>query len=417
MNSASESVIKVLFRLLSLALPSVALLSSTEAQIVVTSTSTSNSGPGSLRQAVADAMSGETITFDGSLSGQTIPLTNGQILILNSVIIDAATLANGVTIDGQGRNRLFRCGSQTTNTFIRLTLTGGRTTGDGGAILNDSVLILNDCTLKGNTANEGGAIFDFGDLTLNRCTVFGNHARYGGGFENDGGTLTLNNSTVTGNLATNDGGGIVNFFTVTLNNSTVVSNTAFFGGGISNDDTLHLANSIVAGNTAGVSSSAQIGGPIDSSTGINLTSGNPMLAPLGNYGGPTRTMPPLPGSTAVDPAGGDTHSVFSTDQRGLPRVVNGVLDVGAVEVRPAAANEPVRITATKWLGDGSFQLGFTNQTGASFQMLAVTNVTLPAGNWPTLGPAVETPPGSGQFQFSDTQASNHSERFYRVRSP
>ena len=127
-------------------------------------------------------------------------------------------------------------------------------------------------------------------------------------------------------------------------------------------------------------------------------------------------MPPLPGSAAIDPVGGDTTSVFVTDQRGLPRVVNGIVDVGAVEVQSASA-APIQISGAEILGDGSFQLSFSNLTGASFHVLAITNVVLPTSNWPTIGPAVETPPGSGQFQFTDPQATNLPQRFYRVKSP
>ena len=399
----------------SLTLLSVLLLFSAQAQVVVTTNS--DSGPGSLRQTIAGAASGATITFDASLSGQTLALTNGLIGITQSVTIDASALAGGVIIDGHGRNSLFHCGSQTTNTFVGLTLTGGRATFGGGAILNDSLLTLSNCTLTGNIANEGGALFDFASTTLNNCTIVSNYARYGGGFENDGGgTLTLNNCTVAGNFATNDGGGILNFFTLNLSNCTVVGHQAFYGGGISIDagGTLNLNNSVVAGNTA--TFEPQISGGISSSTGVNLTSGNPMLSPLGDYGGPTPTMPPLPGSPATDPAGGNTTSVFATDQRGLPRVVNGIVDVGAVEVQSASA-APIQITGAEILGDGSFQLSFSNLTGASFHVLAITNVALPTSNWPTIGPAVETPPGSGQFQFTDPQATNLPQRFYRVKSP
>jgi hypothetical protein len=49
--------------------------------------------------------------------------------------------------------------------------------------------------------------------------------------------------------------------------------------------------------------------------------------------------------------------------------------------------------------------------------LATTNVTLPASNWTFLGFAAETPPGSGQFQFTDPGATNHPQRYYRVKSP
>jgi hypothetical protein len=396
------------------------------AQLVVTTSTDEDDGdasPGngtgtSLREAAKYANPGNTITFAPTLSGQTVSVTNGQILITKSVTINASALADGVIINGHGSNSLFHCGSQTTNTFIGLTLTGGRATFGGGALLNDSVLTVNDCTFTGNIANEGGAIFQFEPVTLNNCTIVSNYARFGGAIENDGfrGPLTLNNCTLAHNIATNEGGAILNFFTLNLSNCTVVSNQAFAGAGILNDagGPLNLHNSIVAGNTG--TFEPQISGGIASSTGVNITSGDPMLSPLGDYGGPTPTMPPLPGSPAIDPVGGQTTSTFATDQRGLPRVVNGIVDVGAVEVQPASI-APIQITGAEILGDRSFQLSFSNLASANFEVLASTNVALPTSNWPTLGSAIEMPPGSGQYQFSDPQATNLPQRFYRVRSP
>ena len=57
-----------------------------------------------------------------------------------------------------------------------------------------------------------------------------------------------------------------------------------------------------------------------------------MLAPLGNYGGPTQTMALLPGSPAID-AGSNAliPAGVTTDQRGLPRIVSGIVDIGAFE--------------------------------------------------------------------------------------
>ena len=322
-------------------------------------------------------------------------------------------------INGHGLNRLFRPVGQTTNTLIGLTLTGGYTTQDGGAILNDSVLTIDRCVIRENIANEAGAIFNFGTLTVNNSTIVGNRARFAGAIEQDGftGPVTLNNCTFAHNVATNDSGAILNFFDLILNHCTVVGNQASYGGGINDEGTLYLTNCIIAGNMAiNNPSTAQIAGSIDRSGGINIISTNAMVSPLGDYGGPTPTMPPLPGSPAIDPAGGHTNSVFATDQRGLPRVVNGIVDVGAVEVQSTSA-APIQITGAAILGDGSFQLSLSNLTGASFQVLASTNVALPASNWPTLGLASEMPPGSGQFQFTDPQATNHVQRYYRVKSP
>ena len=69
------------------------------------------------------------------------------------------------------------------------------------------------------------------------------------------------------------------------------------------------------------------------------------------------------------------------------------------------------------LGDGSFQFHFTgNPSGTNCRVLASPNLAAPLNTWSNLGPATETPPGSGQFQFTDHQAPNYPRRFYRVTS-
>jgi CSLREA domain-containing protein len=61
------------------------------------------------------------------------------------------------------------------------------------------------------------------------------------------------------------------------------------------------------------------------------------LGALGNYFGPTQTIPLLAGSPAID-AGANALAVdasgnpLTTDQRGLPRVSNSTVDIGAFEV-------------------------------------------------------------------------------------
>jgi hypothetical protein len=67
---------------------------------------------------------------------------------------------------------------------------------------------------------------------------------------------------------------------------------------------------------------------LGTATGPEHLAAAPLLAPLGDYGGLTPTMPPLPGSTAID-AG--TVTSFTTDQRGLARPNGPSTDLGAVE--------------------------------------------------------------------------------------
>ena len=58
---------------------------------------------------------------------------------------------------------------------------------------------------------------------------------------------------------------------------------------------------------------------------------DPLLGPLQDNGGPTFTMALLPGSPAID-AGNNAHAT-DWDQRGegFPRIVNGIIDIGAFE--------------------------------------------------------------------------------------
>src|SRR5438477_2388621 len=54
----------------------------------LTVTNNFDSGPGSLRAAIAAASSGDTINFANSLKGQTITLTTGQLAISKNLDIE-----------------------------------------------------------------------------------------------------------------------------------------------------------------------------------------------------------------------------------------------------------------------------------------------------------------------------------------
>jgi uncharacterized repeat protein (TIGR01451 family) len=137
------------------------------------------------------------------------------------------------------------------------------------------------------------------------------------------------------------------------------------GGGVYNDNlnggTVTMANTIVAQNSAAnapdffgtvSSSDHDLIGDGTGSTGFSAAHGdqvgttaapiNPMLTPLQNNGGPTWTMAPLPGSPAID-KGDNVAARAAVDQRGLPRIVNKTIDVGAVEYQ---ADVRVTLSAT-----------------------------------------------------------------------
>jgi hypothetical protein len=92
------------------------------------------------------------------------------------------------------------------------------------------------------------------------------------------------------------------------------------------------------------------------------------LAPLGDYGGPTPTMPPSPGSLAFN--AGDNADTPDTDQRGLPRIVLGFIDIGAVELQPSEFGDP---------GEGpGIRLAALDNPAATVALVPARNGTTPA---------------------------------------
>lgn len=79
----------------------------------------------------------------------------------------------------------------------------------------------------------------------------------------------------------------------------------------------------------------------------------------------------------------------------------------------AAVSRPW-LTTSMWLGNGGFRFGFTNVSGVTFTVVGSTDLALPISNWPVLGTATESPPGSGQYQFTNRSATLSAQRFYRV---
>ena len=189
-------------------------------------------------------------------------------------------------------------------------------------------------TFSNNTAVAGAGIYLLGSVvTMTNCTLNDNcetwdnlDALGGGGILVYGGDLTMANCTLSDNSASN-GGGITNCGTLSVTSCTLSGNTAWFsGGGIYNYGDLAVTSTIVAGNQA--PSQPDIFGWSDTNPvgDYNLIGGNPLLAPLGWYGGPTQTMALLPGSPAI---GNGAPNGPATDQRGISR--DSTPDIGSFE--------------------------------------------------------------------------------------
>jgi hypothetical protein len=176
---------------------------------VFTVTNNLDSGAGSLRAAIADAHTGDLITFDVRMRGETITLTSGELLITQSLTIDG--LESRITISGNGASRVFDIeGGSTRDTAIGvaiggLTITGGLAS-EGGGILNAgfSKLSLLEDVLAGNEA-LGSA----GAAGVQGGTVNGGNGGdgLGGALANEGGLVRLQECTISQNLAEGGAGG------------------------------------------------------------------------------------------------------------------------------------------------------------------------------------------------------------------
>src|ERR1043166_4752734 len=87
----------------------------------ITVTNVNDSGPGSLRQALATASTNDTINF--SVTG-TITLTTGQLVVSRSVTISGPG-ADLLAVNGNASSRVFYVSSGLTATISGLTITNG----------------------------------------------------------------------------------------------------------------------------------------------------------------------------------------------------------------------------------------------------------------------------------------------------
>ena len=253
------------------------------------------------------------------------------------------------------------------STFSNSQTTGGDSlvpgVAQGGAIYSTGVLSINGCAFldgfasAGNgthetdymwpgVAAEGGALWSSGTLactnsTITACQVLGGSGgggeALGPGGPGTGGGVYLTNATATlVNLtlaANRPDGSYINYQRnagPALGGNLAVSNA-----------TVTVLNSIIAnsGNGGDVWGSVTDGGYnicSDGSAGFSevgsLNNTDPKLGPLGDYGGPTQTLPLLAGSPAID--GGGLVGAPSTDQRGRTRPFGPAIDIGAFESSP-----------------------------------------------------------------------------------
>ena len=373
-------------------------------------------GPGtcpgdcSLREAIAAANPGDTISLAPPAQPGPYTLTQGALLVSKPLTIagvdarsSAITSASTTIIQNMG----------TTVTLSGVDLTGvaapAFVVNTGG---NGTVNLI-DSSVEGNPG-ASGFIQAGGTLRIVNSTVANNG---GFGVSAAGTTLAVSNSTIAGN---NGEGLTLAGDTTTLASATIAYNGNGSGPGNLNDNgggSLTIRNSIVAqGRGAAGMENCSISSVTESATysmedmnqcgfsGLgSRPNTNPMLLGLANYGGPTDTVAVSalsPAVDAADPSGctDASGSPLGTDQRGAVR--GDRCDIGAFEyLQPPTNTAPPTVSGSaregssvtcqigswsggmplsfsiQWLQDGSAINGATGSmyaipTGAAHHLLS-----------------------------------------------
>lgn len=279
---------------------------------------------------------GGHIAFDGGAARGGAILADGGSLVINT-----ATLANNSADGGDGGD-----GGKTNGGSCAGTQHGAGGLAHGGAVTNNNAATLNikHATISLNSAQAGNSgVNQAGAVSPPRLVAEGT----GGGIRVGPGGVTLENTIIAGNTAANGTGDA---------NGAPTPGPDMDGAVTSNGHNL-------IGNAA---EATGFTGPGDQ------TGADPLLAPLADNGGPTRTMALTPGSPAID-AGVAAGASF--DQRGKartyddPGVANAATsdgtDIGAFELQPLCSLDcPADVTASNDPDECGAFVDYDEPTGA-----------------------------------------------------
>ncbi|NEQ45309.1 MAG: DUF4347 domain-containing protein [Leptolyngbya sp. SIOISBB] len=313
----------------------------------------------------ADLEINETTLSGGVANAGGAGDDGGAIFNLGTLTVNDSTITGNEAADDGGGIQSFNANpNAATVTINNSTISGNTAAGNGGGLsnttftnspANGSVMTINGSTISGNTSNVGGGVAQLGQnannsavMTINNSTISGNTVVFGGGGLYNrgqtavlGSTVTITNSTIVQNEVTNPGssaGGILNLnfmggvdtARVTVGNSIVAQNTATVFPDVRrasavNSPIVDGGNNLIGVDSQGIFTTSTLVG----SVAVPL---DPVLLPLGDYGGPTQTHAFYIGSPVRD-TGSDALAIaaaLTTDHRGANRF-NGPVDIGAFE--------------------------------------------------------------------------------------
>ncbi|WP_221407730.1 fibronectin type III domain-containing protein [Thermoflexibacter ruber] len=283
-------------------------------------------------------------------------------------------------------------------------LSGGTIRYSGGVanpVRNYYFKIQNTLIYDNSSTTQGGGLWlgQNAKVDIENTTIANNKSRSSGGITAGNSTLSIKNCTIAGNVASEGTGGIAASGTVSASNTIFFDNT-----GTSNRH--HFSST---GSLSDLGNNLQFKTEVaDRYLPTTIRVANPLLLPLADNGGPTRTMALQKGSPAID-AG---NNCTPTDQRGQRRV--GQCDIGAFEYvpevsTPTVPTAPNNLTATansntqitlNWTDNSNNETGFRieRSTTAGSGFTELTNVE------------------ANVTTFTNTNLQAGTTYFYRVRA-
>lgn len=356
-----------------------------------------------------------TLTLSGAIPASTPGGSRTLSFMGGSNISVTGPLQNGT---GGGTVNVIQSGNGTlTLASINNSLTGSLSVSNGTLQLGDGI---SDGTLGAATVIDNSAI----SLNIIGAVTLPNAISGSGSLtENGNGTVTLSGvNTYTGPTRVNAG-------TLLVNGSLGVSSVTVAGGmlgghGVINGPLTVQSGGTLAPGVAGI-------GTLTFANGLTLVAGSTNVMEINKaaqtndvlrgvnqiaYGG-TLMVTNLGGTLAA----GDSFRLFyATNYSGsfailnLPPLGTGLawdtdgLTNGILSIVAAAPPQFGSITQT---GDGNFLSSGTGSAGVTYELDAATNLAPPIA-WSFVTNTVADQ--NGRFQLSDLQATNFTQRFYRI---
>ncbi len=355
----------------------------------------------------------------GNLDGQLTIETGGQLVFASGTknLYGLNLVNRGTVLWTSGTLNL---GATVVSNGGLWQMTGNDTMSHGGFTVpvwtNSGTLLKSSgagmSSLSGiNFINQPGAFVQANSGTL----------RLPGSFTNLAGTLRLNGGRL-------DTSGTLSVAGGTLDGAGIAGASSFTGGTVSPG----LVGAGLIAFSAGLNLNSNVTLIIDG-TGTNAGSGHDQISVTGavvlaNCALQITSLAAAPTGATYVILQNDAAEAISGTFNGLPEgatVTSDDLAQYRITYHGGTGNDvvltlltppitaPPQVTGWTLLGDGSIKIAAAAQPGATYSILASTNLN--HTNWLNLGPA--TADGLGHLLFHDQNSTNFPRRFYRFRVP